>query len=261
VTEAKTTTARKTAAQKREEETVDALNIYQIIPKVREEVGIVAKDQQPTSGTRYNYRSTDQIINAIVPILNKYGVFTTVWDDLIEYGSKEIVNTRQSGQQYTQILTHAVIQKVVRFYATDGSHVESRVIGESSDYSDKATGSAETYAYRQALVQTFTIPTGDDPEGRGSQTEHDGTPARAVAQTAPVQQKPVTDERKDLLGKIYVTLRDAGQIEAGLSFEDAVAKIKPIGEKVMGTRPNESWIDTLPGVRAYAKKLEAGEVG
>src|SRR3954467_13728326 len=116
--------------------------IHELIPKIREEVGAVRKDQSTQAGARYSYRSGDQVINALVPLLNKYGVFTTVLDaehDLVmrEIGSK--------------VVTVAKLLKEVTFWAPDGSSVSSTVAAESSDYADKATGAAQSYAYRYAL--------------------------------------------------------------------------------------------------------------
>lgn len=146
-----------------------AKSIFALIPAIRQEVGAVRKDLQATAGARYNYRSADQVINALVPILNKYGVFTTVED--IEHRSHE----RDLGQR---IVTVVNLKKAVTFYAPDGSYVTSTVWTESSDFADKATGSAQTYAYRTALLQTFTLPTDeDDPDSRYVEKTVEAAPA------------------------------------------------------------------------------------
>lgn len=150
-------------------------SIFEIIPLIREEVGAVRKDQQAAGGAKYTYRGADAVINAIVPALNKYGVFTTVEDS--DYTHEE----RVAGGKVVTIVT---LKKRVTFYGPDGSSVSSEVYGENSDYSDKATGGASTYAYRYALLQTLMLPT-DEPDSEAKEP---------IIRDAPVQQTHVTPD-------------------------------------------------------------------
>lgn len=160
-------------------EVVGDLTIFQIIPKIREEVGVIRKDQQATGGARYSYRGTDAVINALAPVLNKYGVFTTVEDHEFHHSSGVTASNK--------VLTTVTLLKRVRFYGPKGDYVESVTAGENSDYSDKATGGASTYAYRYALVQTFVLPTDeDDPDAKYVEKE---APRAAVAAPAPVDDR------------------------------------------------------------------------
>lgn len=163
-------------------ETPKPISIFALIPRIREEVGAVRKDQQAVGGARYNYRGADTVINALVPVLNKYGVFTTVSDS--EYTHVESVAANG------KIVTIVTLKKTVRFYAPDGSYVESEVYGENSDYSDKATGGASTYAYRYALLQTFTLPT-DEPDSEGKEPIE-----REAAQQSTVKAGPTPEEEE-----------------------------------------------------------------
>ena len=154
------------------------LSIYEIIPKVREEVGAIRKDQQASGGARYTYRGTDAVINALAPVLNKYGVFTTVED--IDFHHESGVTASN------KVLTTVTLRKRVRFYGPAGDFVESITAGENSDYSDKATGGASTYAYRYALVQTFVLPTDeDDPDAKYVEKEAIAAPTTATVAPAP----------------------------------------------------------------------------
>jgi hypothetical protein len=104
-------------------------NIVGIIPLIRAELGVISKDDEPTAGTKFKYRGHDEIVNKIVPLFNKYGVFTTVEDESVYYGGRE------AGGKYQ---TAAVIRKAVRFYGPDGSFVTSTVVAESLDMGNKA---------------------------------------------------------------------------------------------------------------------------
>jgi hypothetical protein len=203
MTEAKTTTR----ATKQE-----PLSIFQIIPKVREEVGVIRKDQQATGGARYSYRGTDSIINALAPVLNRYGVFTTVEDfDYVH----EVTETASK-----RVLTTVTLRKRVRFYGPQGDFVESVVAGENSDYSDKATGGASTYAYRYALVQTFVLPTDeDDPDAKYVEKEPAARPAEAVA--TPSQSDELKAIQADLKAKSQAVTGDLkGSAYLGKIIED-----------------------------------------
>lgn len=160
--------------------------IHELIPLIREEVGAVRKDQQAAGGAKYNYRGADAVINALVPVLNKYGVFTTVEDS--DYTHEE----RVTGGKVVTIVT---LKKRVTFYAPDGSSVFSEVYGENSDYSDKATGGASTYAYRYALLQTFTLPT-DEPDSEGKEPIIREAPAQQTYQQRESKGDPVKEGRE-----------------------------------------------------------------
>jgi len=195
-----------------------SLTIYQIIPKVREEVGVIRKDQQATGGARYSYRGTDSVINALAPVLNKYGVFTTVEDFDVNH-TTELTQSKK-------MLTTVTLRKKVTFYGPQGDSVTSIVAGENSDYSDKATGGASTYAYRYALVQTFVLPTDeDDPDAKYVEKE---APATASAPAAPAPDTAAIKERLkqksqavegDVKGSKYLEMIvDSGSF--GKSFTD-----------------------------------------
>lgn len=222
-------------------------SITALIPLIREKVGAIAKDLTPESGNKYSYRSSDQIINAIVPVLNEYGVFTTVEDELLEHRT----DTIDKGT-YKQYLTYAVLKETVTFHAPDGSTVSSTVVSESTDYSDKALGAAGTYAYRTALVKTFTIPTGDDPEGQEKDTRHavSATPAAAVAAAAP-NLDPIKSE-------IVGLLKANGTVDKALEGEALAKRVAELGSEFFDGRPG--WNNAQPALEKWKASLSAGEV-
>lgn len=212
-------------------------NIFTLIPKIREEVGAVRKDQTAQAGARYSYRSADQVINALVPILNKYGVFTTVTD------LEHTIHEREVG---SKVVTVAKLLKKVTFYAGDGSNVSSTVASESSDYSDKATGAAQTYAYRYALLQTFTLPTDeDDPDSKYVEKE-----ASSAAQTAPATPKEPT------VIALQTQIKALIQDKQNPYTSDSV---NALGDKVTG-KPRTEWIKSKDDLTKILTAIKAGEV-
>lgn len=177
-------------------------DIVSIIPKIREDLGAIAKEDEPTAGTKYKYRGHDQIINAIVPLLNRYGVFTTVEDELLRYEGRAAANGKY--------VTAAVIRKVVTFWAPDGSSVSSAIVAESTDLGNKAVGQAQTYAERYAYTQTFTIPTGEADPDSNAEDNPGAAEAPAAAPAQPQAAAPSDDEIKELKGEIAAAYRAIG---------------------------------------------------
>ena len=62
------------------------------------------------------------------------------------------------------------------FYAEDGSHIESIIIGEGLDTGDKATNKAMAIAYKYACFQVFCIPTEEmvDPDSERPEMADEG---------------------------------------------------------------------------------------
>ena len=220
-------------------------NIHAIIPAIREELGFISKDQQATAGAQFQYRGHDTIVNAIVPLLNKYGVFITVEDELLRYEGREAANKKWA--------TASVIRKAVTFHAPDGSSVTSTVVAESIDNGNKSTGQAQTYAYRFALTQTFTIPTGEaDPDSTSGDFGAAGESAPAPTRTQPTATIPRANdpEVEDLKASI------ADHLKAhGIEGREAITAA---GNKFFNGR--EGWSNNKGALTKWQKALANGEV-
>lgn len=221
-------------------------SIFAIIPKIREDLGAISKDEETLVGTKYKYRGHDQIINAIVPLLNKYGVFTTVEDELLRYEGRAAANSKWN--------TAAVIRKKVTFWAPDGSSVTSTVVAESTDNGNKAVGQAQTYAERFAYTQTFTIPTGDaDPDSNAEDApgapEPGTTQATATQPTRPAPAATGDAEVESLKADITTLFKGRGVTDKD--------EIRKRGNKFFNGR--ENWTTQAVPLRKLKAALEAGE--
>ena len=218
-----------------------ARSIGEIIPQIREELGVLGKEEKATAGASYQYRGHDTLVNALAPLLNKYGVYTTVQDQFVKHEG------RAAGNKW---VTTVVLLKSVTFHAPDGSSVTSSVLGESSDYSNKATNQAHTYAYRKAIEQTFTIPTGEpDPDSERIEFEPTTT-APATAPVAPAKPNPA-DEAAEI---------NALMVEIGQLFEGAGVKreeIRPRITKYFNGR--EGWDKSVTPLTRVRDALKRGE--
>lgn len=213
-------------------------DIGSIIPLIRAELGVIEKDQKASGGgANYAFRGHDQIVNAIVPLFNKYGIYTTVEDESLAYQG------RNAGTKYA---TASLIREAVTFWAPDGSSRTTTIVAESVDYGNKATGQASTYAYRLALTKTFTIPTGDpDPDATSEVFE-------ATSEAPPVAQPSApgaSSDVKELRGQVAARYAVLGVTEK----DDILAR----GTKFFNGR--SGWDDNAAALNKLIKALDDGD--
>lgn len=124
--------------------------IYEAITKTMQDVGAVGKTDK-NEFDKYMFRGIDAVMNALHPAMVKNGIFAvpTVMD------AKREERTGKNGT----VMMYSVLTVKYTFYAKDGSFVESVVIGEAMDRSDKSTNKAMSAAFKYACFQTFCIPT------------------------------------------------------------------------------------------------------
>lgn len=124
--------------------------IYEAIIGVMSDIGVVGKNSK-NDQQGFMYRGIDAVMSALNPAMVKNKVFMlpTVLNE-----DKEIRTTRNGSALYVVRLKMSY-----KFYTTDGSYVESIVIGEASDSGDKAYNKAMSVAYKYAAFQVFSIPT------------------------------------------------------------------------------------------------------
>lgn len=141
--------------------------IYGILPKVAEELGNIGKTgRAPDAMGGYPYRKVDDIVNGLAPLLTKHGV--TIVPRVREWRREHYANDDGKFMAMTLVCI------AYRFYASDGSYLEAVVLGEAADRGDKATPKALTAAFKAALLQTLTIPTGDEDTEAAGKEVHRG---------------------------------------------------------------------------------------
>jgi hypothetical protein len=158
--------------------------IFAAVNAVMKEIGPIAKDRKNTQ-QGYSFRGVDDLMNAISPVLSKYGIFPTCTE--IESILDENITSKNGGAGYRQIRRFNF-----RFFSADGSFVDTLADGEAIDYGDKGSNKAQSVAYREAMFKMFVIPfENDDIEN----ADHD-LKAPQPRQAAPQRTKP-TETRKD----------------------------------------------------------------
>jgi len=165
------------------------MDIYKKIPLIMGEVGAVKKTEMVQSGpARFNFRSIDQVYNALNQLMSKHGVFST--SKILSKDVKPIISKNGGAG------THATVDYEFTFFAADGSSVKTEVTGEAIDYGDKAHNKCEAIAHKYALTQLFIVPYDDmeDPD----RATHDLKPLPAR------QNAPAAASKNKASGKDYV---------------------------------------------------------
>lgn len=123
-------------------------NIYQRINAVMQEVDYIQKGEKKVAG-QYRFVSHDQVTAALHVPMTKYGIVC----------KSSIVEMKQDGNR-------TEVKLEVTFVNIDLPSDNFSVIyyGYGIDTSDKGIGKAVSYAFKYAMLKTFCLETGDDPD-------------------------------------------------------------------------------------------------
>ena len=156
------------------------MNIFQRVAAITSELQTVAKNLEVTTGkSSYKAVSERDILDAVKPIENKYGVYSYPVDrEVLESNLLENVKeyTDKGGNTTVTKSTTFMsrIKTVYRFVNIDkpDEFIETVTFAEGIDSQDKGSGKAMTYADKYALMKGYKISTGEDPDQNGSNEEH-----------------------------------------------------------------------------------------
>jgi hypothetical protein len=186
------------------------LQIFAAMPLVMKAIGPIAKSRR-NEQQKYNFRGIDEIYNEIQSALADNGVF--VVPRVIEREREEF-EYKSGGRGYSVrlLIDHT-------FYASDGSFVTARTLGEAMDSGDKASNKAMSAAMKYALIETFCIPT-EEPKD----TENDSPEIKSPGKWKDLKDKHITPERQAAVSAAVgaAVVQDANNIDAitGTTLKD-----------------------------------------
>lgn len=131
------------------------MNIYQRIQAVMQDIQYLAKDDQVAFGTtKYKAISEEKVTTSVRSSMIKNG--------LVMYPETQEISMQEISKE-KQITTVNVTYRMVN---VDNPNEQIMIAssGQGSDTQDKGSGKAMTYAFKYALLRTFMIPTGEDPD-------------------------------------------------------------------------------------------------
>jgi hypothetical protein len=133
-----------------------SLNLRQKLALVRRRLGYVQK-RGHNDLHNYNYVTAADLAGAVGDILAELGVLVIPRLESISH------EPARSGRADAEHLTHVVMN--YSFVDVDtAEEIMVKVAGEGADVGDKAPYKAMTGALKYALLQSFLLATGDDPE-------------------------------------------------------------------------------------------------
>lgn len=186
------------------------LNIYQRINAVMEEVSYIQKEKK--AEMRYSIVSHDAVTALLRPSIVQHGI---VYHPVrLEF--------RQDGNRTEVGLT-------VRFASIENSqdYIDVPSMGYGIDSQDKGPGKAISYAVKYALLKTFGLETGDDPDNDQNvvhkPAEKTADPENIVSQFTVSNKEVLTSAN----GKEYAVLEtDKGKV---ISFANTMGKFEQGG--------------------------------
>ncbi len=126
----------------------EKFNIYQKINAVMKEVDYIQKGDKKVNN-QYNFVSHDQVTAKLHPALTKHGIVVL----------PSVLKMIQDGNR-------TVAEIEVSFVNIDDPQDKFSVLytGYGIDAGDKGPGKAISYAFKYAMLKTFVLETGDDPD-------------------------------------------------------------------------------------------------
>lgn len=123
-------------------------NIYSRILAIMSELDYIERGKKTVNG-QYRFVSHDQVTATLHPYLVKHGIVVV----------PSVEEVKQEGNRTEVKLTVSFVNA-----EAPQDNFTLRSIGYGVDSGDKGPGKAISYAYKYALLKTFCLETGDDPD-------------------------------------------------------------------------------------------------
>lgn len=144
----------------------ETTKVYGKIAAVMRDVAYLKKDGRVSTGKDKSFSAIteEKVTSVIGEAMRKHGLVIHPIKQTSEH--REFTETRERYGKEVEIISRYVIVDVIYRVvdAESGQFVTVQSTGTGVDSQDKAVGKAMTYAYKYALLRTFAIATGDDPD-------------------------------------------------------------------------------------------------
>lgn len=176
------------------------MNIYEKLTKVQEE--LKAPKNQYNSFGRYNYRSCEDILEALKPILARYGLFLMISDTMEHIGDRYYIRatcTISDGEMH--ITNCAFAREEESKKGMDGAQV---------------TGTSSSYARKYALNGLFLIDDTKDPDTDEYYRQEKGNATKQTSRTSAGSGKADKLVTESQLSRLYAIGGSKGYIKADI---------------------------------------------
>lgn len=215
------------------EEEIKALNIYEKMILITDEIGVIEKNLKIDINKTRSYKAVSErdVLDNVKPLEKKYRVYSYPVE-------REIVDKDTLEKETDYGITKSLFMRVktkYRFVNIDNpeDYVETIVWGDGIDTGDKAPGKAMTYADKYALMKAYKLSTGDDPD-------KDASPEKGYTKSEPSDRLKLMVEYKKLINETNTDedkVRENYKVEkiddmTDKQFQDAIKIMKSkLGDK------------------------------
>lgn len=200
-------------------EAIARMNLYQKLSAIEQEAETVAKNFTVGTG-KYSYKAVSEadVKRVLRPLEAKYGVKSFPVSS--EEVANEIVMNGERANFYLRL------KLIYRFVNIDNpsEYIDVPCYGDGLDAGDKATGKAQTYAQKYALMLMYHLVTGEDPDKEASK-EYSNNCTQEQIEKLQILYNP--DELSDMLGRLKknsLMALTAQQAEKMIDFRETVAR-------------------------------------
>lgn len=185
--------------------TVGTFSVIQALNAVMKDVTSVGKDERNTQ-QGWSFRGIDATLDAVGPAFRRHGVVAmpqvlSFTHEVLEMGSKRTP------------MGHVIVHAIYRFYGPAGDSAEATVIGEAADAGDKACAKAMSVAFRTALLQVLSIPTGE-PDPDSFSYERSGPDSPAAQASRSTARRTAEQAREPAWGETIARVVDVDGLRA-----------------------------------------------
>lgn len=189
--------------------------------RVRRDIRAIGKGElYNQSGTRFNFRGVDTVVNVFGPVTLKHGVHVLPVKVEAEYGEK----TTKSGSK----MRECTVLTTWEILGPKGDKLVVQTRGEALDTADKSTTKAQSVALRTLLLTLGLTPT-SDPDPDSQRLERGEAPVRPVTNYLDEISDPRTSAGR--LRQIHFELKQTNQL--GVSVRNEVGDDEAIGDMVV----------------------------
>jgi hypothetical protein len=201
--------------------------------RVRRDIRAIGKGElYNQSGTRFNFRGVDTVVNVFGPVTLKHGVHVMSSKVEATYGTK---NTKSGGtmRECSVLVTWTIMGPM-------GDTFTLQTMGEALDTADKSTTKAQSVALRTLLLGFGLTPTHDtDPD------------ADRIERGVEAPARSAESYRDEILDK----KTSAGRLQQ-IGYE--LGNLRMLGQKVKNETGEMETLDSL-GRRIYGERTGGGQ--
>lgn len=197
------------------------MNLYQRLSAIEQEAETVAKNFTIVTG-KYSYKAVSEadVKRVLRPLEAKYGVKSFPVSS--EEVSNQIVMNGDRANFYLRL------KLVYRFVNVDNPSewIDIPCYGDGIDAGDKATGKAQTYAQKYALMMMYHLVTGDDPDKDASKEYSNNCTQEQIEKLQTLYSPDELSKMMDRLKKTDIKDLTAQQAQKMIDFRETVASAK-----------------------------------